>query len=330
MILPIKFTLLAITIFSSSYSWGVCFLADAAGNRLASPVYASVTANEWSIPRNKSIGSSETTYAHGWNTINTYCDSSNPARTTAEISNGKLVPGYTNVYETGIPGIGIQFRAAVPGVSNTQIAPLDMTANPSSGAPVVFNSAITLVVTGPVQSATVDGSTLPSMTWRVTQGTNRTSYVLQVNGTLAVKGQTCMVENSSINVSMPPVLAKNLGQIGATAGDTKFSIDLHSCTPGLGIYVTLTDAVNPGNRSNVMSLTKASTAQGIGYQVLRNSTPINFGPDSAAAGNLNQWSAGQASGDSFTIPLVARYLSTSNTIRTGTAIGQLMFTMSYQ
>nr|WP_179254168.1 fimbrial protein [Burkholderia sp. AU33423] len=330
MISPIKVTLLAITILASSYSWADCYFVDPSNNRLPSPLSPALNVSERLIPRDKAVGSTDTAYAHGWDTIFTYCTSVMSAQTTAEISNGKLVPGYTNVYETGIPGIGIQFRAAVPGFSNTQLAPFSMSASPDALIARVFNAGVTLVVTGPIQSGTADGSTLPTMTWRVTQGGARTSYVLRVNGILSVKGQTCKVSDSSINVPMPQVMAKELNKVGATAGDTKFSIDLNSCSPGLGVYVTLTDVSNPGNRSNIVSLTKSSTAQGIGYQVLRNSAPVNFGPDAATAGNPNQWSAGQASGNSFSIPLVARYLRTSDAMQPGSVNGQLSFTMSYQ
>ncbi|MFA8394299.1 fimbrial protein [Burkholderia ubonensis] len=323
-----KIALLASALLISNYSQAACRLTDASGNSLVTPLYASATVGNWSIPRDKVVGSKETTYTHPWNTIATSC-SGGTVQTTAEISGGKLVPGYTNTYETGIPGIGIQFRAAVPGISNTQVAPFNMTAQ-SDGAAQNFNSGVTLVVTGPVQSGTVTGSALPTMTWRATQGSTRISYVLGINGTLTVTSQTCKVDKSSINVRMPRVTTADLKDVGSTAGDTNFSIDLNSCATGIGVYLTLTDVANPSNTSNILSPNDASSAKGVSYQILHNSSPVNFGPDSATAGNRNQWSIGMISGESVSIPLTARYLRTSKTVTSGTASGQASFTLSYQ
>ena len=323
-----KIALLASTLLISNHSQAACRLTDLAGTTLVTPIYASVTVGNWSIPRDKVVGSTETTYTHPWQSIFTSCDAGS-VQTTAEIGGGKLVPGYPNTYETGIPGIGIQFRAAVPGVSNTQVAPFNMTTNADGGRPV-FNSGVTLVVTGPVQSGTVNGSALPTMTWRATQGSARTSYVLGINGTLTVTGQTCKVNKSPINVRMPLVTTVDLKDVGSTAGDTNFSIDLNSCAPGIGVYLTLTDVANPSNTSNILSPNDASSAKGVGYQILYNSSPVNFGPDSATAGNRNQWSVGKTSGESVSIPLTARYLRTSKTVTSGTASGQASFTLSYQ
>ena len=322
-----KIALLASILLISNYSQAVCRLTDSAGTSLTTPLYASVTVGNWSIPRDKVVGSTETTYTHPWQSIFTSCDAGN-IQTTAEITGGKLVPGYPNTYETGIPGIGIQFRAAVPGVANTQVAPFDMTT--TSTAIANFNSGVTLVVTGPVQSGTVNGSALPTMTWRATQGSARTSYVLRINGTLTVTGQTCKVNKSPINVRMPLVTTVDLKDVGSTAGDTNFSIDLNSCAPGIGVYLTLTDVASPSNTSNILSPNDASSAKGVGYQILYNSSPVNFGPDSATAGNRNQWSVGKTSGESVSIPLTARYLRTSKTVISGTASGQASFTLSYQ
>jgi len=97
-------------------------------------------------------------------------------------------------------------------------------------------------------------------------------------------------------------------------------------------YVTLTDATNPTNTSQVLSLTPTSQASGVGVQILNGTTVLGYGPDSAAPGNTNQWYAGNiAVGTSrFTIPLSARYVQTGATVTPGTANAQATFTMSYQ
>ncbi len=313
----------------SNYAHSSCQLFKENGSIITTPRYQSVIVNDWLIPRNKVVGSTETTYAHGWNEISTGC-TPGQVQTTAEISGGTLAPGYKDTYQTGIPGIGIQFRAAVPGISNTQIAPFNMTTSVFNTSKENFNAGITLVVTGPVQSGTINGSQLPTMAWRAMQDGVRTSYVLRVEGVLTVASQTCKVKHSSIDVDLPRIMSKDLQDIGSTTGDTKFSIDLDTCAIGVGINLTLTDVAKPDNASNVLSLNKSSSAKGIGYQILYNAIPIKFGPDSAIAGNQNQWSIGNATSENISIPLTARYLRTSGTLTPGAAIGQASFTMSYQ
>ncbi|KVF19287.1 adhesin [Burkholderia cepacia] len=129
--------------------------------------------------------------------------------------------------------------------------------------------------------------------------------------------------------------SKDFSGVGSTTPERDFSIQLN-CTGGdLGTstnaYVTLTDNSNSGNRSNRLSLTPNSEASGVAVQILRNGSPLNFGPDSSAPSNPNQWKAGnipQGQGV-FTIPLTARYIQTG-TLKGGTANAVATFTMSYQ
>ncbi|WP_175903597.1 hypothetical protein [Burkholderia seminalis] len=109
-----KIALLVSALLISNYSEAACRLVDGAGVNIPTPLYASPTWGNWSIPRDKIVGNKEVTYVHAWNTISTLCEFGT-VQTTAEVSGGKLVPGYPDTYETGIPGIGIQFRIAVPG-----------------------------------------------------------------------------------------------------------------------------------------------------------------------------------------------------------------------
>jgi len=97
-------------------------------------------------------------------------------------------------------------------------------------------------------------------------------------------------------------------------------------------HVTLTDATNTGNRSNVLTLSPDSQAKGVGIEVLKGDTVLAYGPDSNATGNLNQWHAGTISTgmSTFSIPLTARYVQTDPVVTPGSANGRATFTMSYQ
>ncbi|MFM0044572.1 fimbrial protein [Paraburkholderia sediminicola] len=144
-----------------------------------------------------------------------------------------------------------------------------------------------------------------------------------------VAASTCSVTSTSVAVTLPQAYTGRLPTAGATTGATPFNLAL-DCSPGTRVNVTLTDASNASNTSTTLSLAPGSTATGIGLQVLNGSTPIAYGPDSAAAGNQNQWLAGTAAGGSMTIPLTAQYVRTPGTVAPGTVKGLATFTMSYQ
>lgn len=100
--------------------------------------------------------------------------------------------------------------------------------------------------------------------------------------------------------------------------------------PGGGtVYITLTDATTPANRTDLLTLTGSSTAGGVGIRI-RNSSraAVSFGPDSPVAGNTNQWLVGPS--DSTTsVPMSAEYVATGS-VTPGTVRALATFTMSYQ
>ncbi|AZD74462.1 fimbrial protein [Pseudomonas chlororaphis] len=137
---------------------------------------------------------------------------------------------------------------------------------------------------------------------------------------------TCSIATPSIPVGLKSVTASELRDAGV-AGDTPFTIGL-TCPENIRLYATLTDGSAPGNTSDQLSLAPGSTASGVGLRILRDGTPLAFGPDSSTPGNTNQWFVGMSSG-SVQIPLTAQYISTG-TVTPGTVKGVATFTMSYQ
>lgn len=153
------------------------------------------------------------------------------------------------------------------------------------------------------------------------------------------KVPTCSVETKQIDVKMNPTgndfTPKDFGGVGRTTPERDFSIQLNCAggDPGTSTnaYVTLTDNSNSGNRSNLLSLTPDSGASGVAVQILKDGTPLGFGPDSSAASTPNQWRAGNIPEGQgvFTIPLTARYIQTGP-LKGGKANAVATFTMSYQ
>jgi type 1 fimbria pilin len=141
---------------------------------------------------------------------------------------------------------------------------------------------------------------------------------------------TCSVTTPAVDVTMPQTSTTRLPSVGSTDGTTAFNIGVNRDV-GVTVFVTLTDAITPSNRTNTLTLAADSTATRIACQGLYNNNPISFGPDSSVAGNPGQFgvTASPTTGGPVSIPLSARYIRTG-TIQPGTVKGLATFTMSYQ
>nr|WKF58636.1 F17c-G fimbrial adhesin [Paraburkholderia busanensis] len=140
----------------------------------------------------------------------------------------------------------------------------------------------------------------------------------------------CSVTTSSPTVTLPPVSSSAFQGIGSTAGVQSLQISLNCPTPNVRVFMTLTDNSATTNTSDMLSLKPGSTAEGVKLQILNADTPVSFGPDSAAAGNTNQWLVGTSTGGAMNVPLSARYVQSAAKIKPGSVNAIATFTMSYQ
>ncbi|MFM0300881.1 fimbrial protein [Paraburkholderia sediminicola] len=281
----------------------------------------------FSPSRDISIGTVlQSVNANGKISYNVTC----PVTRTVTVT-GTPVSGMTDTYQTNVPGIGVHFyvTAGWSGGNYTSV-PSTQDLPASSAGPVNFYTRADLVVTGPVGNGTL--TTLPSMTLNytgtcITDPAYNSPHSQSLNTGTTIAGRTCSVTTPSVNVALPTVFPSNFST--GSAGATPFSLGV-SCTQGVTVKVTLTDASNVGNTSTTLGLAPDSSAAGVGLQILSGSTPIAYGPDSAVAGNVNQWSAGTTTGGPMNIPLTVRYIRTTGAITPGTVKGAATFTMSYQ
>jgi type 1 fimbria pilin len=163
-----------------------------------------------------------------------------------------------------------------------------------------------------------------------------TYLYLSLANSVTIAPQTCSVTTPNVNV--PLTSARGISQsaftgVGSTAAQVGFGIGVDCSGVASNVFMTVTDQQTPGNTGNAMALTTSSTAAGLGIQILHNNTPVGFGPDSSAPGNVNQFavftSSGAAAGPTY-INLSARYIQTEATVTAGSANGLATFTMSYQ
>lgn len=276
-------------------------------------------------------------------TVSVNCPS-NPG-TVAPFNNGwymQYFPQLTSsavagVWNTGIAGIGIKVVDVTYG--NKTMSALPVSRWDDFGAPITttaaFKGSFTFtyqLVKTAAQVTTGGALNIPQIFTLVSHNvpanvTSPALVTISVNNT-SIVATTCTVTTPSVNVTLPTVNASALSPVGTTVGNTNLSIGL-SCQAGANVYVTLTDATNPGNTSSNLTLASGSTATGVKLRMLNSGgSPVSYGPDSAVAGNPNQWLIG-ASASTTRIPLTAQYISTG-TVGPGTVKGLATFTMSYQ
>jgi type 1 fimbria pilin len=244
-----------------------------------------------------------------------------------------LMPGSTKVYQSGIDGIGIRgswvnSMSGTPGMDEgyAMQSPQSTASVKSGNYGPMGRFRVQLIVMGPVSAGRL---TLPATLATADYGGTVANVLKLTNNTAPVVAPSCSVQNSAIPVSMPKANVSSLTSVGSTTGDTGFQISLN-CSGPVAVAVTFTDANAPENRGNTLSLSKASTAEGVAYQITHDSKPINYGPDSNVADNPSQFSVGQVnSAGVASIPFVARYIRTGP-VKPGSADANATFTMNYQ
>lgn len=139
---------------------------------------------------------------------------------------------------------------------------------------------------------------------------------------------TCLLLQQNVEVSFPQ---SNLdASTGPVLQATDFSIGLQ-CDGGTAgarapLFVTFTDAVAPGNLSDVLTLSPISTAAGVGIRVLFKGTPVRFSPYGASTERMRVGSAGNGI---HPIELVAELVRTG-AVKTGHFSASSIFTIDYQ
>lgn len=239
------------------------------------------------------------------------------------------------ITSSGVPGVGFAVKAADPNGSYRAIGPsLNLPLHTTADRLAVwgFKAVVYLVLTGPTTGGTYDGGFFAFFSLdESTAGSHITKLPKIVFN--APRKPTCSVTTPSVSMSLGQVAISAFKGTGSHAGSTTENISLN-CAGGdgssLDVFVTLTDQTQPANRTDVLSLTSASTARGVALQLLRGTTLIRYGADSSSIGNANQWQAGSTGNGTFQIPLTARYIQTAPTIEPGTASGVATFTMAYR
>lgn len=260
----------------------------------------------------------------------------------------QLIPGITYteggltypVFSTNVPGIGIII--GIKATSAANYTPVDQVTTffpeptPSRGMGVSLQAK--LIVTGRLATGVYQ---IPSQNLvRVyangpVLGTSTGISVMTLNATtVSITARTCQMTSATTqNVPLPRVTKNQFSGPGSLSA-VGYNFTLSTlCDSGVKLYATITDANDPSNTGNTLSLGTGSTASGVGVQILRNNQAIAFGPDSAASGNTNQWyigTAGSGGKETINIPLEAKYVQTESNMVAGNIRSRATVTFSYQ
>ncbi|MFM0241098.1 fimbrial protein [Paraburkholderia phytofirmans] len=327
---------IAVAIAASSLALGIAFPAHAACRIVDGFAPAQGVVN-WGIvaaPTNVTIGSviakTDMKYDSLFTHQSWHCDGSSFNEYFTMDPRHVL----SDIFETNIPGLGVRASVSLVGEDLFSSIPLNFSLDHSgqnTGKTDDVYVFIELVVTGPIDTSATDMLSYNAAGWHNVRDSFDGNILTLANLMIyaQINSPTCSVTQSSVAVTLPPAPVANLSNPNSTTGATPFNLQLN-CSLSSNVNVTLTDATDVSNRSTTLNLAPGSSASGVGLQILNGSTPIAYGPDSAAAGNMNQWLAGRSAGGPMTIPLTAQYVRASGALVPGTVKATATFTMSYQ
>ncbi|MGL5387208.1 MAG: fimbrial protein [Serratia sp. (in: enterobacteria)] len=249
------------------------------------------------------------------------------------------VPGYTDVYPTNNPGVGVRYNFAINSGS-------------SSFCPVQFDDHIvnsvrnyTCHILANNRPAMSFGSSVEFVKLATAVTSGPITYIPQVTVAYALNGQSgswnlpimwngsanvnllitaCTINSSSILVPLDDVMASSLTSVGSIAKPASFNVALQ-CNAGARINVQLNGTQNTdSSASGVLQLTNAGgagVAKGVGIQILYNGTAMQLN---------NNMVLKTSSGGQETFPFTARYYQTKATVTAGSANAIATLNLTYQ
>lgn len=242
-----------------------------------------------------------------------------------------------SVFETGVPGIG--YILGLKDFNGTTYVPLQTGVTQSYPADgtnglafdLGWSAKLTYVKTN---SALKSGEyPLPAISAAILTAYNnevKTAQVIINPTTVTVTASGCTVSTKSASIDLGAPDMRTLPSVGSTSSSGSFSVSL-TCDEQVALYAVMTDQTTPTNDSSVVTLTNDSTASGIGVQFFYNgSGPLMMGPDSSAAGAVNQFFIQTTTASQIlTLPFQAQYVRTGELVP-GSANALASITFSYQ
>lgn len=238
--------------------------------------------------------------------------------------NGWVANSSTGVAPTNIEGVGIRITETADyvygGNYNTRrvfgSATMDVKFGFTGSVPPK-PPTVELIKTGPIKSGAfttgrVVGINVNNIYWM--------SSISISGGSVSSTG--CTVNNTSITVPMGVVQRTAFSGVGSTSPITSFDIPL-SCDDNTKVNITFNATHDASAAPGVIALNSSGgvgVASGVGIQLLSGNVPVILGAST---------SIGTVSGETYIVPLGARYYQTQGTVTAGQANGTATFTLTY-
>ena len=142
----------------------------------------------------------------------------------------------------------------------------------------------------------------------------------------------CTVTTKNIEIPMGCATADQI--TGKTPGLLSKGLTIWlNCAAGTRASITFSDSSNAENRSDILSLSKSSTAQGVGIRMTgMDNTPIFYGSSNPLPLDTfgKRLIAASVQGGPIMIPLNVRYVPTGQPITPGSVLSVATFTLGYR
>jgi len=283
------------------------------------------------IPNDLPVGGTITTWSTQISQPGTAmsCDRRGGATIYASVVQGQPVPGYSNVYTTGVAGVGIRMSRKTANAATTMVYPATFQAQANTSYTLDASTfTVELIKTA---ATTGSGPLVAGQYSSYYLGSDPSDPILTtwVQGEgITIISPSCSVDAGSKNIAVNfgQVAQSSFSGVGSTAAERDFTISLQCRQSPGSVYVRLDATADPSNSPGVLQISQGSQAAGgVGIQLLdaRTNQPVSYGSNISAGSSPTGASTLQ-------IPFKARYYQTGATVTPGQADGIATFTIQYQ
>lgn len=257
-----------------------------------------------------------------------------PLSVTYGFMSGTSVPGFSDVYPTGVPGVGVKvawsrkISPIPPNIEGGQFMTSPVQSEPLNYSPLkptqytpASHWRFQLIKTGNLASGNFS---IPFV--RVFYGNALTNVLEFSKGSLALNTRSCRLQSIPQEVPLGKVWAKDFQGVGSTIRPTNFDIDLH-CEPGVKIYYQIDGMTVLNDQSTLQNRSGSEMAKGVGVQLLLRhgaGGPVTMGKE------VFLGSSATSGPSSPRIPLTAQFKQVEDTIIPGHVLTSATITLFYR
>lgn len=232
---------------------------------------------------------------------------------------GGLLSGVAGVYNTNLPGVGIQV------VNQDFTNPATIWSGYSANYYATHHDmTVNLIKTGNITPGALTPGEIANEKFDGDNSTLLLTEVISMGSGNNVSVQACSIKSSAIQINLEHVLNSDLSSIGASAKPRSFELGLN-CNAGANINLRLMGNKNTDvSTDGILQLTNqgaADVATGVAIQILYNNSPVVIG---------NNMVLKRSAGGDETFPFIAQYYQTKTSPGPGRADATATFELTYQ